>query len=143
MIKVGFRLFVVALLGLSLASPAMAAGTVTIGEITTTSAKRIVFTWTSSAGGAADGTTVFAAFDGKLVGFTTDPGATAPTDNYDITIVDADGYDVLLGQGTDRDTANTEHVATDLLGAVAGSSLTLHVTNAGATKQGVVILWIR
>lgn len=123
----------------------MAAGTATLTEVTHTSARKIVWAWTS--GDGAEGGTVTKAtanaYDGKIVGLTTDPGATAPTDNYDITITDADGHDVLLGAGADRDTANTEHVAEASLGAVAGSVLTLNVTNAGDAKIGTVILWIR
>ena len=119
------------------------AGTVTITEITHTSAKKVTVTWTCSSGGAADGTTT-KAFDGKVVGFTTDPDDTdAPADNYDIVINDADGHDVLLGAGADRDTLDTEHVVGASLSAVAGSKLTLAVTNAGNAKKGVVILWIR
>ena len=119
------------------------AGTVTITEITYTSAKKITFTWTSSSGGAADATTA-KVFDGKLVGLTTDPdGTDAPTDNYDIVISDADGHDVLLGAGANRDTLDTEHVAEANLGAVAGSKLTLAVTTAGNATKGVVIMWVR
>lgn len=121
-----------------------AAGTVTKSEVTYSALKKVTFSWTSGTGaegGTASATTA-AAFDGLVVGFTTDPGLTAPTDNYDITITDADGHDVLLGAGTNRDTANTEHVATGMAG-VAGSRLTLSVTNAGDAKVGVVIVWIR
>lgn len=123
----------------------MAAGTATLTEVKHTSAKKIVWAWTSGTGaegGTVTKETVFA-YDGKIVGLTTDPGSTAPTDNYDVTITDADGHDVLLGAGTDRDTANTEHVAEASLGAVAGSKLTLNITNAGDAKIGVVILWVR
>ncbi len=119
------------------------AGTVTTTEITHTSAKKITFAWTSSSGGAADATTTNA-FDGKVVGLTTDPdGTDAPTDNYDIVINDADGHDVLLGAGANRDTLDTEHVAEANLGAVAGSKLTLAITTAGNAKKGVVIMWVR
>ena len=117
------------------------AGTVTITEITHTSAKKITFAWLS-ASGAADATTTNA-FDGKIVGLTTDPGSAAPEDNYDVAITDADGHDVLLGAGANRDTSNTEHVVGASLSAVAGSKLTLAITNAGDAKDGVVILWVR
>lgn len=112
-------------------------------EVTFSSAKEVVFTWTSSGGGAADATTT-AAFDGKLVGFATIPsGSAAPTDNYDVAIVDSRGHDVLMGAGANRDTANTEYVAEASLAAVAASKLTLHVTNAGDSKAGTVVVWIR
>jgi hypothetical protein len=119
------------------------AGTVTTTEKVLGTVKKITFTWTASAGGAADATTD-EVYDGKLIGLTTDPGAgTAPTDNYDVVITDADGHDVLLGAGADRDTATTEHVAEASLGAVAHSPLTLAVTNAGAGGEGVVIVYLR
>lgn len=119
------------------------AGTVTKDETLHASVKKVVFAWTSSAGGAADATTD-GVFDGKVIGLTTIPsGAAAPTDNYDVAVTDVDGHDVLLGAGANRDTANTEHVAEASLGAVAGSKLTLAVTNAGDTKQGTVILYLR
>jgi len=121
-----------------------AAGTVTTTEVTKPSVKKVTFAWTSSAGGAADATTT-AFFDGKLIGLTTIPAAagSAPTDNYDIVVNDSDGHDVLLGAGQNRDTATTEYVAETSLGAVASSKLTLAITNAGATKAGTVILYIR
>jgi hypothetical protein len=123
----------------------MAAGTLTLAETVHTGVKKIVATWTSRTG--AEGGTASAtsanAFDGKLIGLTTDPGATAPTDNWDLAVTDSSSHDVLLGAGADRDTATTEHVAEASLGAVAGSKLTFSVTNAGDAKTGVCILWIR
>jgi hypothetical protein len=133
-----------AVLGLLLAPHAQAAGTVTSVEVTAASVRKITWSWLSTAGGAADGTTT-AVFDGELLGLTTIPagGGSAPTDDYDITVTDADGHDVLLGAGANRDTANTEHVAKASLGGVAGSKLTLNITNAGSAKSGTVILRVR
>lgn len=114
-----------------------------VTEKTYGSVKKIRWSWTSDASGDDSEATV-EPYDGKLIGLTTDPdGTAAPTDNYDIVVNDADGDDVLLGAGANRDTANTEHVAEASLGAVAGSKLTLVVSNAGDTKQGVVILYVR
>jgi hypothetical protein len=125
------------------ASVAQAAGTVTTTEITRTSVRKVTFAWTSSAGGAADGATT-AAFDGRIIGFATIPDSgTAPTALYDITLVDADGHDVLMGQGANRSATATEYVTEANMAGVASSKLTLHVTNAGTTKLGVVVVWIR
>ena len=119
------------------------AGTVTKTEKISGSVKKLIFAWTSSAGGAADATSV-AAFDGKVIGFTTIPdGGAAPDDNYDVVVTDVDGHDVLVGAGANRDTSNTEHVDGANLAAVAGSLLTLAVTNAGNAKSGTVIVWVR
>lgn len=120
------------------------AGTVTTTEVTHTRARKLVFAWTSAAGGEADGVSA-AAFDGKLEGLTTIPsgGGTAPTDNYDVRVLDAQGHDVLLGAGLNRDAANTEHLTAASLAIVAGSPLTLEVRNAGDAKQGTVIVYVR
>lgn len=104
--------------------------------------KEIVFSWTSASDGTATGTTTYA-YDGKVELLTTDPGATAPSDNYDVTLTDSDGVDVLGGAGVDRDTANTEQKVASLLGAVASSKLTLNIANAGDSKVGVTYVHIR
>lgn len=123
----------------------MAVGTVTITEVTHTSAKKVSFVWVSGSGaedGTASGTTT-AAFDGDIIGLATIPSVTAPTNLYDITVTDAGGHDVLMGAGADRATATTEYVAGTSLAVAAGSKLTLNVTNAGTTKGGTCILYIR
>jgi len=115
-----------------------------VTEIRHGSVKKIVWSWTSDAAGLASETTVNA-FDGVLLGLTTipAPGGAAPTDDYDVAVTDSAGHDVLLGAGANRDTANTEHVTGASLAGVAASPLTLTVTNAGNTKTGTVILYVR
>lgn len=65
-------------------------------------------------GDAADGgfpaTALVTKISGRILALETNPGATAPTDNYDITLMQ-DGYDVLQSLGANRDTLNTERVA--------------------------------
>lgn len=64
-------------------------------------------------GDAADGsfpTLAIPAFEGHPVSLTTNPGATAPTTLYDITLVDADGTDRLQGVGANRSATVTEQV---------------------------------
>jgi len=48
--------------------------------------------------------------NGRVIAIITNPGATAPADNYDITIRDKDGVDIAGGALADRDTANSEIV---------------------------------
>lgn len=113
--------------------------------------KKIVWAWTTdSANGAIVDATAAGAinktsvkYSGEVVRLITDPGATAPTDNYDVTILDDDGYDVLMGAGADRDTANTEQVLGTSLGVVLDSYLRLNIANAGNSKVGKVILYIK
>jgi len=86
-----------------------------------------------------------------LVKMVTDPGSAAPTDDYDITLLDDDGLDVLGGAGGNRDTANNEvahptpdgsNINLDIAGPIDGD-LDLTIANAGDTKTGVVKLIFR
>lgn len=116
------------------------AGTVVISRGTTNpndrSPKRsMLFAWTCDASGVVSGTSS-PAINGVITHAVTKPGAggAAPTDNYDVTLLDADGRDVLGGLCADRDTANTETVTPNQ--PVDGSTLELRVANAGNAKTG-------
>lgn len=118
------------------------AGTVTVSEKSNGNIHKIKWTWTSTAGGAADLITV-GTYGGEVLALVTDPdGSAAPTDDYDITITDADSYDVMQAAGANRDTANTETAAPTVTGVVFGQ-LTLNVTNAGNAKSGVATLYVK
>ncbi|MDD4867431.1 MAG: hypothetical protein PHQ28_10055 [Mycobacterium sp.] len=123
----------------------MAGEAITITETNVGSVKKIKLAWTSGSGGESPATATTFSYSGQVMQLTTVPsgGGTAPTDNYDLTLADADGVDVLAGGGADRDTANTEHVRASSLGMVAGSVLTLTVANAGNSKQGTAYVYIR
>lgn len=133
-----------ALLVALLLASSVSAQTVTVTEETSGTVRKITWEWISDASGDAAGTTT-AAFSGEVLALVTDPdGASAPTDNYDITITDEEGVDVLVAAGANRDTANTEQVVDQsLLGVVANDRLTLTVANAGDSNAGVVYLFIR
>lgn len=120
--------------------------------------RKIIVDWTSdSATGAVTGTTE--KITGTLIKGVTDPGATAPTDNYDIAITDEEGVDVLtscVAASTlaNRDTANSEEVYFFLKNAdgtplsmaafpVVCDQLTIAITNAGNSKVGQLILYYR
>lgn len=106
---------------------------------------RVAFAWTSHTDGVVTGVATDGEYTGKVVALITDPaaGGSAPTDDYDITITDADGYDVLAGAGANRDTANTETVLSASLGVVFKSTLTFAAANAGSSKSGVAIVLIQ
>ena len=81
---------------------------------------------------------------GRLLQIMTDPsGDTAPQDNYDITVTDSVGADLLLGVGANRDTANTEVAIIATNGAhsvYAGTdTLTLNITNNNVNSAVIVI----
>lgn len=83
---------------------------------------------------------------GQLVEVVTNPGATAPEDNYDLTLTDKDGLDVLGGGGANRDTATTEQFVPVVTNAATTiyqppyvvGGFELKILNAGESKVGVV-----
>lgn len=69
----------------------------------------------------------------------TNPGAVAPTDDYDIVITDADGLDIAKGLLMNRDTATTE--LADSINAVVRGNLTFTLTNNSVNSAtGTLIL---
>ena len=67
-------------------------------------------------GDSANGTMptlAIAGTGGYITQALTNPGSTGPTDNYDITLVHAEGGDVLGGALANRDIANSEIVDLD------------------------------
>ena len=104
--------------------------------------------WTSDSGGNF---TSNVKLDGLIIKVVTDPGASAPTDNYDVTLVDEFGLDLLAGQGANRDTTNSEMfcpgiVVTDgtntsVMPMSHKGTATLTIANAGDTKNGTVSIY--
>lgn len=109
--------------------------------------KKIAWAWTSAADGTVTSavSTTTGAYSGEVLRLVTVPAsaALAPDDDYDITIKDEDGTDVLMGAGANRDTANNEQVLASSLGCVANDKLYLTVSGAGADNAGTVYLYIR
>lgn len=118
--------------------------------------RKVLVSWTSDdTTGAVTGTTM--KIVGTLIKAVTDPGAAAPTANYDIAITDEEGVDVLAAcQSTlaNRHTANSEQVYFLVLDAagtplaqsvhpVVCDALTIAVTNAGNSKTGQLVLYYR
>lgn len=106
--------------------------------------QRIKWTWTSDAGGLVAGFDTTYEYVGIVAAVTTDPGAPAPSVDYDIVILATGIGDILGGQGANRHTANIETVKNNAAFAYFGpSTLECSITNAGASKQGVVYIWIK
>src|SRR5512141_2619727 len=123
----------------------MTAQVVTLTETRHTSVKRIYWDWLSTDAGAVVSSTTYP-YDGLLerAVFIPDAAATQPTDNYDITITDPDGNDVLASLGANlSNSATVVKTHANGLTAVSGQVLTLNVTNAGNAKGGAVILYLR
>ena len=121
-----------------------------VGTVSTTKAKHgdKVVTYTMSwVGDASTGLvpeTASPVFNGWIFMVVTNPGS-APTDNYDVTLTDAAGVDIMGGALANRDTANTEQVVPTIGGdrRFVQGGVTLLVTGttaAGAT--GDVIIYV-
>lgn len=107
---------------------------------------KVTIPWVSSSGGAVQETGVTLP-GGTLVKMRTDPdGTAAPTDNYDITLLDGDGVDVLGGAGANRDTANVEDAypaaGTYFRPVIEGGTYYPTIAAAGDTKAGEIELFI-
>lgn len=126
------------------ADEALAAGTVTVTEERIDSVKKISFAWVSNGSGAADGSTTYY-YNGEVLRFVFIPSpSVTPTALYDVTMKDSDGVDIFDGEGSNL-SASTSYQVQGLanFSAVANTKLTLAVTNAGDSKQGTVIVYIR
>lgn len=112
-----------------------------------------VVSWTSDGSGAATETVEL---DGQIIKVTTNPSATAPDDNYDITLVDEDGIDIAQGLLANRHTTNSQEVylfeeatlggtGTDAaaLPVYHSGAVTFTVAAAGDTKSGVARIYYR
>lgn len=116
------------------------AGTVTTTEERIGPIEEIIFAWTSSGAGAADATSTYA-YNGEVMEVQIIPGATTPTNLYDVTVSDNNSVDMLYGQGANVSNASTTVVKGCAL--VANSKITLGVTNAGSAKDGTIIVHVR
>ena len=113
------------LIVLLLCSSAFAVGTVTISSNTyrpggSGDLEKILISWV---GDAADGTVPSTDFSfcGTLQRVAINPGATAPTNLYDVVLTDEDSFDLLLGVGTDLLTATSESKIPTKAGSVANT----------------------
>ena len=85
-------------------------------------------------------------YDGKVELLVTVPGTPAPDPNWDLTVEDENGLDVLNGSGANRSATATQYVQSSSLGAVAQDKLTFNIGNVDVGlpySQGVVYLYIR
>ena|SRR3990167_394107 len=98
------------------------------------SVSKLTWDWVAD---SANGSVPTAQTTDTITGFVlfgeTNPGSTAPTDNYDITITNEEGTDVFGGALMDRDTANNEQAMPAIGGGYGprfvNSKLTMTLTN--------------
>lgn len=105
---------------------------------------KYVIVWTSDASGAVNASP-FDVKRGKLLQAKFLPGTSGlqPTDQYDVTLADADGVDVLQSAGANLSNANGSIAISSArpLELEAGA-LTPTVSNAGNAKSGSIILYV-
>lgn len=136
----------------------MATGTVVITENKSFNnperpVKFVRFDWTSASNVASDVTTSKISGDICKVQFIPGTSSNQPTDLYDVTVTDENGFDVLSGQGANlSNSANSEVIpgvplkdgTTTSVGLRSiDDKLTLNVTNAGNAKTGSVVIFYR
>lgn len=117
------------------------AGSVRVGET-------VSVAWTADAAAATVPNTTMV-MRGFLVKAVTNPGSTAPTDNYDITLGDPSdsALDTLAGSLANRDTTNTEQALPVVSGAVVPVYLNGTYTfglsgNAVNSATGTVVFYL-
>ena len=107
----------------------------------------ITVAWTADSADGSVPDTALGSVEGTLERIVTDPGSTAPTANYDITVEDADGIDVLGGAGANRHTTNTEEAAialgTYFQRTVAGALTFRLANNAVNSATGTFRLYVK
>jgi len=130
------------------ATMAFAAGTVTQTISPIGGGYVVTLTWTADASTGSvpntatstDATTAIAGL--FLARVETNPGATAPTDNYDITVLAASGVDLMGGALANRDTANTEIAFPATASPLVDGALTITLSgNSVNSAVGTVKLY--
>ncbi len=127
-----------------------AGSSVTESSWTTVSKNVVSFTWTwvgDDGNGTVPATASLSNIDGFVFLVITNPGTPAPTDDYNITLVDEDGVDVMGGKLLLRDTANSEQaipkVGSGLGSRLVSGTLTLTITsNTDVDATGTVTVFI-
>lgn len=109
--------------------------------------------WQSASDGSVDLDTNPVYGELQRVAFVPDSGGTQPTNAYDMLLKDEHGVDVLAGQGANlANNANThvcpgvplkDGTTTSVRPILLSGVLNLEITNAGDTKGGLVVLYVR
>ena len=137
------KLFLTIVMFLAMVSVGYGAGTCTQDWAEHGAMKIATLTWTTSAGGVFTSTATSKSINGFVVMVETNPDGTAvPTVDYDITLLNSGGADIMGGTLADRSNTATEMamplIGTIYTGIAVQGGLTLTVSNAGNSKIGTV-----
>jgi hypothetical protein len=123
------------------------------GPLAARGTTKITLGWTSIADGSAAGTTERVTGEIVRVVFIPGTGGDKPSDNYDLTLLDENGVDVLSGLGANIDADAVSEKSPGMtcsdgtnvraVHRTVSDALTLALTNAGNTKSGQIVLYVR
>lgn len=136
---------IIVLLTLSLlliSSGVFAAGTCTGADTEVKSSGHVrirTVSCTADASAATFPATTISDVDGYLMLVVTDPGSTAPTDNYDITLVDSNNMDVMGDNLLNRDTSNSEQASPSETPRYVNGDLTMNITNNAVNSATLTV----
>lgn len=102
----------------------------------------INLSWTAAADGSFTNYTILRKINSCLFYVVTNPGATAPTDNYDITLLNDDSIDVADSELLNRDTATSEDVKLTTPRCIYGDLVLTISNNSQASATGVIRLFL-
>jgi hypothetical protein len=129
-----------------------AVGSIVQSHSKTRTVKSLKLAWTSSASTGAVSGIPSEAIAGEILRIVFTPGTSGvqPTNLYDLTLLDEDGFDVLGGKGADLSNAAASDMcpligdgtSTNQRRAVDGT-LTLTIAAAGNSKAGSVTIYYR
>jgi len=107
----------------------------------------MVISWTSAAGGTFTSVPT-EKINGLVYYVLTDPDdEAAPSDNYDITLKNSNGYDIMGGKLANRDEATTEVIqpydstSGSYLAFPVDGALTLAISDMGNSTSGVIKIY--
>lgn len=121
------------------------AGSVVLSTYSVGNIRKIVATCIGDAANGSFPATVLPSFEGRLLDLMTIEGTNKPTNLWDLTLVTADGFDVLQGVGIDRATATAQKVPIVYSGTGTHPTvdesdvLTLTIANNSVNSANIVI----
>lgn len=97
----------------------------------------LIYSWLGdSVDGSVPATPGNAPIDGYVFLVTTNPGAVAPTEGYDVTLTDTDGMDIMGGELADRSASASEQAVPKIndayISRYVSGTITLNITNNSA-----------
>lgn len=123
---------------------AFAGGTTTITEYKQGNVQRIVCNWASDATGDVNAALTSSPFSGRITCAIFEPGigSASPDPNYDVSLKNPFGMDVLRGIGDNQSQTATSILQITTAVPLASDRLIFWVTNAGAVASGTAYFFV-